>query len=195
LPFLTTFVLLHFGQWKTTVFTIMPLLYHHLVRPTTRNWSALKGNLTGIIFVASKKLAANQSGIEKRNTSNKKRVNVFMYCDFRSRLTRLSKNPLFEKPSQKKLPQQAQKSPKCCLKHKKQGAFQCFCPTFQMISFWKGTSSTVSTVCVVPLRGTLGRAGLCLGAGKTRSQKNVWKCRTRSAPASVQCTPCWAVLT
>jgi hypothetical protein len=31
----------------------------------------------------------------------------------------------------KNLPQQAQKSPKCCPEHKKPGAFQCFCPTFQ----------------------------------------------------------------
>ena len=31
----------------------------------------------------------------------------------------------------KNLPQQAQKSPKCCSEHKKLGTFQCFCPTFQ----------------------------------------------------------------
>jgi len=38
----------------------------------------------------------------------------------------------------KNLPQQAQKSPKCCSEHKKLGAFQCFCPTFQNSFFEKG---------------------------------------------------------
>jgi len=38
----------------------------------------------------------------------------------------------------KNLPQQAQKSPKCCSEHKKQGAFQCFCPTSQRSVFEKG---------------------------------------------------------
>jgi hypothetical protein len=49
----------------------------------------------------------------------------------------------------KNLPQQAQKSPKCCSEHKKPSAFQRFCPTF----------STVSTV------GFSGSGG----AGKTLS--------------------------
>ena len=38
----------------------------------------------------------------------------------------------------KNLPQQAQISPKCCSEHKKLGAFQCFCPTFQKSFFEKG---------------------------------------------------------
>jgi len=61
--------------------------------------------------------------------------------DSGSGLTRLSKKPLFEKSSQKTPStgsKKAQKSPKCCLKHIKQGAFQCFSPTFQRSVFEKG---------------------------------------------------------
>src|SRR5215208_5922940 len=53
------------------------------------------------------------------------------------RPTRLSKNSLLEN-LHKNLPQQAQKSPKCYSEHKKQGAFQCFCPTFLRSIFGKG---------------------------------------------------------
>jgi hypothetical protein len=42
------------------------------------------------------------------------------------------------KNSHKNLPQQAQKSPKRCSEHKKQGALQCFRPTFQRSVFEKG---------------------------------------------------------
>lgn len=53
------------------------------------------------------------------------------------RPTRLSKNLLFEKFSQKS-PTTGSKIAKMMLGTQKQGAFQCFCPTFQRSVFEKG---------------------------------------------------------
>src|SRR6266498_4327193 len=62
----------------------------------------------------------------------------------------------------KNLPQQAQKSPKCCSEHKKQGAFQLFSPTFKRSVFEKGLFRQFQRLAL--LAG--GRAWALLGSRK-----------------------------
>ena len=87
----------------------------------------------------------------------------------------------------KNLPQQAQKSPKCCSVHKKPGTFQRFCPTFQKSVFEKALFRQFQRL-ALPALGW--ERGLAVETGKAKSQENAQK--TRRVP-TVSCTHCYAL--
>jgi hypothetical protein len=85
------------------------------------------------------------------------------------------------KNAHKNLPQQAQKSPKCCSEHKKPGAFQCFCPTFQKYFLKRDLFDSLNGLRYLPP----GVAGKIIVYALLRA-----KSPTVPAPEAVKCTLC-----